>query len=433
MKILLINHCWFADIWRAQGHEVWSCGLLPGVDYMAPLPLVHIQHLIDKSPFNGPPDRIVVLDNSAPLVFTGLEDLDIPTLFYSVDVQHHYDLHRYLYNVFDHTLVAQKDYVAMFTAEGKDVEWMPLWASRPIEPSTEKAHDAVFIGTLDRSLNPGRVRFFEALQQLVPIHCTSGEFWKIFPKSKIVLNQTVKKDLNFRVFEAMMSGSMLLTERNENGLQELFTDKVHCAMYERDNEEDAAEKIRYYLDHPEEIEAIGARGRAEMFDKHLESHRAQFVMERLERLQRKERPDLYMLSFMMNFAMLGRTLEKINRGCASTAYLTAMKYAAWASERGERLDENTVNYLIMAATRFDFYMRSGNGGRLLCEYSERHPELIILTLAAIRALLNAAEQAAAAMKAATFYGKTAEEIFIASDVAISSLMQGMMPDLADIA
>ena len=45
---------------------------------------------------------------------------------------------------------------------------------------------------------------------------------RIYSESKIVLNASINGDLNMRVFEALTSGALLVTDRIENGLDTLF-------------------------------------------------------------------------------------------------------------------------------------------------------------------------------------------------------------------
>lgn len=106
-------------------------------------------------------------------------------------------------------------------------------------------------------LNPERGAFFDELRTKVPVHVTQGQYWTIFPQSEIVINQTVKRDVNFRVFEAMMCGTLPVDGRIENGC-ELFRDGEHLVTYEKNNTSDAADKIRYYLRSPRRSATIAA-------------------------------------------------------------------------------------------------------------------------------------------------------------------------------
>lgn len=261
MNILLINQDWFATELKLLGHSVMTVGSRQDLDINL-LPLSDLKRALNEELSCFKPDVAVWYDNSLPPYYFGLEDLPFPTVFYSVDAHHHVAAHRVLAHLFDVTLVAQKDYIPAFEQAGIQAHWFPLWMSRHSDEAPEKKeYEALFVGTMNASLNPKRVEFFESLKTKVPIQVMEGKWWELFPKAKIVVNQTVKHDLNFRVFEALGSGALLVTEKSSNGLFDLFEDGKHFVTYEHGNVEEAAQKINYYLAHDEEREKIAATGK----------------------------------------------------------------------------------------------------------------------------------------------------------------------------
>ncbi len=99
---------------------------------------------------------------------------------------------------------------------------------------------------------------------------------EIFSQSKIVLNISIKDDVNMRVFEALSTGSFLLTNELPT-LPILFQDGVHLATYRSLDE--AVEKARYYLAHDAEREKIAEAGYREFIGKHTYEHRLKKVLE----------------------------------------------------------------------------------------------------------------------------------------------------------
>jgi hypothetical protein len=250
VKILVFNQDWFVEELRSMGHEVRTCGYAEHLTVKVPQRINCVEDIL-KNLGNFSPDVLVFLDDSMPaLLYEGLNTCSIPKVFYSVDTHHHNQVHALIAPLFDHILVAQKDYIPTFAESGTPTTWFPLWASRYVEASSEKKFGATFVGNLDAKLNPRRVAFFETLQKKIPIHIAHGNYWEIFPHADIVVNQTVKGDLNFRVFEAMMCGPALLTERTPNGLFDLFEDGKHLVTYEPDNVDEAAEKVTRLLNSP---------------------------------------------------------------------------------------------------------------------------------------------------------------------------------------
>ncbi|MDZ4786246.1 MAG: glycosyltransferase [bacterium] len=387
MRILILNQDWFAQEWRASGHEVVTCGQGDRFDINVDTPLRSINDIILQAKFSGTPDAIVYLDNSMPLTFLDLESIDIPILFYSVDAHHHVHWHKYFSLVCAKTLVAHKDYLPEFIAEGVNAEWMPVWASRIIEPSQEKKHKVVFVGTLDTKLNPDRLTFFEALKKLVPIEVISGEFWKIFPHSQIVINQTVKGDLNFRVFESLMSGSLLLTEKSTNGLLDLFEDGKHFITYSRNNVEEAANAINIYLSKPELCKEIGNAGREEVLKKHTTKVRAQEVLDRVQLLSNVKAP-YKNYAAMLVYVISAIKYEEVSLSHSVLCLTRAMQLMELALTQGEPITEQLVVHAILGCFEFDRMMGGKMGAEMLVKLGESYHASPVLRLAAMRSYLN---------------------------------------------
>ncbi|RMG44285.1 MAG: glycosyltransferase family 1 protein [Candidatus Dadabacteria bacterium] len=390
MDILIINQCWFVNQLRDAGHTVTTCALTGDPDILLDGPVIHIETIIKEHLGGRRPERILVLDNSAPLIVTGLEDARIPAVFYAVDTHHHLELHKYLYNVFDKTFIAQRDYLDDFIKDGMHPEWMPLWASRYVEASNDKKYGAVFVGNLDKKLNPDRVEFFDKLSKRTEIYCTIGKYWEIFPHSEIVVNQTVKGDLNFRVFEAMMCGAMLLTEMSANGLTDLFTPGKHLVTYTKHDDREAAEKIEYYLSNISLCREIAHAGREEILARHLEDHRAEVIEQALREVEHTESP-LVHFSLAANYMMLFNRLVGIDTAYARRALIHTMKSFERGVGRGEQMTTELAYHAVLAALKYDQWFGSTAGGELLHKMSEAYSEFPLIALAEIRRLLNRGE------------------------------------------
>lgn len=423
MKILLLNQNWFAEELKAAGHEVLSCGLADGLDRKLPMTLQHINKVIEElAPFQ--PELIIWHDNSAPLMLLGFEETQIPTIFYSVDTHHHAYVHKYMSLVFDLTLVAQKDYFPKFTQLGVDPIWFPLWASRSAEVSTDKQHQAVFVGTMNPSLNPDRVNFFNQLKEKAPLHIGVGEWWKIFPFSEIVVNQTVKGDLNFRVFEAMISGSLLLTERAGNGLLELFQDKVHLVTYEKNNADDAANAIKELLSDKILCRKIASAGRAEVLQKHTSQARANTLLNLIstlkKRIYRPENRKYFAAAFV--YSCLAATLEERDAATYARALLCSLTNAERALGNAENLNDEVACEVVYASIKYDLAFRSQAGAQLIDRLLSSYPACEVLRLAKIRTLLNSGNHSAALDMAKTFGVEDTNYIFSQAENIVTSIL-----------
>jgi hypothetical protein len=116
-----------------------------------------------------------------------------------------------------------------------------------------------------------------------------GEVWgldmyRTLARSCITLNRhiNVAEDNanNMRLYEATGVGAMLLTDRKDN-LHKLFDIDREVVAYS--SKEEAAEMVRYYLDHPDEMVRIAQAGQARTLREHTYGQRMQELVPILKR------------------------------------------------------------------------------------------------------------------------------------------------------
>jgi glycosyltransferase involved in cell wall biosynthesis len=206
------------------------------------------------------------------LIPTGMERAPFPTAAVLCDMHNHLPSRVQLARFFDHLFLYQRNYLSAFAEHPKDhVHWMPfacdIEAVRPL--NLPRDLDVAFVGQL---LTPdherSRIVRQLALQWKVnpARYYPQAEIPSIYSRAKIVLNLPLKDDLNFRTFEAMSCGAMLLTRRVANGQEVLFEEGRHYAAFSTEAELDA--KIRYYLEHDDERERIAEAALDEVRAKH---------------------------------------------------------------------------------------------------------------------------------------------------------------------
>jgi hypothetical protein len=428
VRVLLLNQDWWAAELRELGHEVMSCGDFPHLDAKPIIPYAHINTLIEHLPNKFVPDVIIWLDNSTPLFLQGLEDCDIPIVLYSVDTHHHYVLHSHLAECVDHVFVAQKDYLSCFANCTTPASWLPLWASRNMQASAEKKYAATFVGTLNPRLNPERVAFFQELEKIAPVTFQTGDFSQIFPYSEIVINQTVKLDLNFRVFEAMASGALLLTEKTENGLFDLFQDDHHFITYTHNDPKEAAEKIKWALAHPQIMRTIAQNGRDEILKKHSTAHRAATVHELITNIKKLPRRPERHYSAMINHGIV-TNLTHLKTGVYPVSPLiAAIQSASTALEEGAKPNPFHSAHLIQIVMAYDRLMSTGSGLTLLRRFAAAFPEAPLLQLAEIRHLLNSGSVAEATSLARKLTTESPEKVFSVAEEIITGILSSGVED-----
>lgn len=202
---------------------------------------------------------------------------------YLIDVHMNFESRNLFATWFDVIFVAQKDYVERLKNRGhRNVHWLPLAGDPAVHhvPGLTRDLEVGFVGKLWRRDS----RRHRLLTEVLPRFRTNDylersspeEMGRIYSRSRIVLNASVKGDLNMRVFEALMAGALLVTDRIGNGLADLFVEGTHYVGY--DSPDEAVEKILYYLSHDEERQAIADQGHRLAMAKHSYDNRWAEIM-----------------------------------------------------------------------------------------------------------------------------------------------------------
>lgn len=307
MNILLAFHqndwrrCHYSPekYFRGPEHQIWLAAteMTPywtdwyhRIPYYLPKGIpISIRSLEKK--FNTRFDLVVEFDSSGQYHLVGKKEVSIPTLLWSNDT-HLMDkrlFQSYFQKDFDIVYVAHKDYAGFFNKT--PCRWLPFACDPDFHKkiNVPKVYDVTCVGNLDPKVYPERVKHLEGLAKKFKVHMfhkVYGEdMIKIMNQSKIVFNKTFNGDLNFRVFETLACGSFLITDRTANGLQDLFEDGRHLAMY--GDQAELEEKVAYYLAHEDKRETIAACGQQEVYAKHTFYHRAKTMLADAEKISNR--------------------------------------------------------------------------------------------------------------------------------------------------
>ena len=192
----------------------------------------------------------------------------------------HPPLERAFYSEADLVFVGDKTIFLRFFSDRTNSYYMPYAVNNVFKPiKAELKYDIAFIGNLKFN---ERIRRIELLKKHFNIFISSNHYMDeantLMNQSKIIFNTCDGKEINMRVFEALGSGRLLVTERVDY-LDELFTDKEHLATYSDDF--DLIEKLEYYLNNSVERENIAKRGYLEVRKKHTYQNRAKFIIDKI--------------------------------------------------------------------------------------------------------------------------------------------------------
>lgn len=184
---------------------------------------------------------------------------------------------------FDTVHVAQKDGLKL-PWKAKTVDWTPLGCDlqRHYQPATAKKYDGVFIGHFHSVFAEKRIEAVDAFFKACPGpifwgNRTFEEMAQKYAESKIIFNQSLNSDINMRVFEALCSGSALLTDRIPEMAELGLIENVHYFGFSGIDEIPGV--VKMILANDDLREKVAAEGRREAIERHTYAHRVQRILE----------------------------------------------------------------------------------------------------------------------------------------------------------
>ena len=227
------------------------------------------------------PDLFLYIEPGG-LIPRGMETAPFPTACILCDTHRDLAPRLKLARFFDHVFLYHHNYMHYFKEHSQEhVHWLPyacdLKLFRPLD--VKQQIDVAFIG----QLIPGtrRQTILSHLSKRYKMNeqrfYRQEEIPEIYSQSKIVLNLPLADDLNFRTFEAMSCGTMLLTQRISNGQEILFKEGQHFVAF--GDEQELYDKVDYYFSSPKERNAIAAAGLAEIQKRHSLEHRITKILD----------------------------------------------------------------------------------------------------------------------------------------------------------
>jgi len=165
-------------------------------------------------------------------------------------------------------------------------QWLPNAYPNDLIDVNPAAVRTVDIGYCGTPGSPARQEMITALMSGVLLHTdimVLGDAMALaIGGYKISWNRNVSYDINYRTFESMGAGAMLLTNET-SGVKILFDDKKDCVFY--NDLQDCIDKTRYYLAHDTERLAIARAGYSDVKANHTYDNRAQQIVKMFKEFQ----------------------------------------------------------------------------------------------------------------------------------------------------
>ena len=280
-------HC--SRVFRRLGHEVCEVNVAASVSGIGPPgrlvrgypPDVSIQQLIDE---HGKADLFLYIEPLG-LIPRHLDSSPIPTACLLSDVHRGLKARLMLAKLFDQVFLYQRNYVGRFRDHDPGaVHWLPYACDIEMfrDLRLPRDLDVAFIGQLFHPRSERR-RIISVLARKYRMngqrYYLQKEIPEVYSRAKIVVNLPVGDDLNFRFFEALSCGALLLTKRLANGQEELFREDVHYAAFT--NEKELLEKVEFYLRNEEERKKIALAGHEEVVKNHSLATRLETLLDKV--------------------------------------------------------------------------------------------------------------------------------------------------------
>lgn len=202
-----------------------------------------------------------------------------PVAYWASDTHLGYDYRLSVAKKSDFVFCAQKRAVEDFRKDGVNSIWLPHAVeplAYPRQLVVSKKYDVCFVGHVN---NEKRVvaldNIFKAFPNFYYGQRRFEDAARKYGESKLVFNISHVDDINMRTFEAMATGTMLLTEWVPT-IEELFEDRKHLVLYHSLDE--AIDLARYYLSHDSEREKIAQAGCDHVLAHHTIEHRVRTML-----------------------------------------------------------------------------------------------------------------------------------------------------------
>ncbi len=173
-----------------------------------------------------------------------------------------------------------------------DVYWLPVGCTPDWNYTGQwaKEYDGCFIGNFHNGLAGPRIEMLDTFFKSCPGPIFFGnrtfkDQTEKYGKSKLIFNRSINGDANMRVFEALCSGSCLVTDRVPDLDKLGFVDGVHYAGYS--SGEELSVVVKDLLVNEEKRETIARQGRAEVVRAHTYAQRVQVLIGNLTKQMEK--------------------------------------------------------------------------------------------------------------------------------------------------
>lgn len=273
-------------------------------------PFVHLPEELDR--LGVRPDMVFQCESlGRRIILTGLSSLDCPLVFWATDPHLNAHWHGVYARLFDLTCSTQRGWIPRLKRHGAEqVHWLPTYGhDRQWIDMADRLHDVAFVGRVTPE-RPARQWMVELLRQRTAGHDFAFrddlhfmEMMELYRNARIVPNESILGEINFRLFEGASCGCLVLNQDLGEEQAELYEPGREIDTYADVVELD--DKLQRYLRTPRLVEAMGRAAYARTHAEHLPLHRAERVLRLADgaALHRATGEDAAMWTALTAFAM----------------------------------------------------------------------------------------------------------------------------------
>lgn len=225
------------------------------------------KEILSKLPNNWKPDVVIYKDPFYTRVPDGIEESPFPTVAILGDWFGAVDYLPDTLRKFDH-IYTDKHSVKLLNKLGfNNVSYWPMFAHNPLNfknLNLDRIYDVTFAGSFNSNIQYKRLKLLSNLLELdynynvyLSHNCFKDEYVKLLNQSKIVFNNSIKSEMNMRVFETCASGALLFIEENNNEIKDFLIEDEDYVAYNQNN---ILEKVTYYLNNEDKRLQIAKSG-----------------------------------------------------------------------------------------------------------------------------------------------------------------------------
>lgn len=280
LKLFLINcRAPIVEAFRSMGHEVVAVDV--GENFY------DVARKAAELEFD--PDLLIQQENLGKRVFlNNLSALSCTKFFWSVDTHLNLHWHSIYSRLFDAVLTTQKKYISEFRKYGIIAYWVPWMGVKPgavpqlkgIKPYHKRLHEITFIGRVS-GLRKSRKWFLDFISSRYSLNVMDGLTYsgmlEVYRDTRIVPNEAILNEVNFRLFEACSCACAVVTPDVGEELEELFEPGKEIEVY--GNVLELGEILDRLTKDKKAAERLALKGYARVLEDHLPENRARSILE----------------------------------------------------------------------------------------------------------------------------------------------------------